>query len=213
MVARIFLCHASEDKPQVENLYNRLRKLGFEPWMDKKDLIPSQHWRREIPRVLKASALVLVCLSQKIGRPGYVQREFKLAVDVLQDIPEDMIHTIPVLLEPCSVPEQFADLHWCPLFEPDGFDRLLVAIHYAFQQRGEPLPAQLESLAELLPSFTNSIGMEFILIPAGEFTMGSPDWDPNASDNEKPAHQVTISQDFYLGKYPVTQGLCVGQNR
>jgi formylglycine-generating enzyme required for sulfatase activity len=60
-------------------------------------------------------------------------------------------------------------------------------------------------LAELLPSFTNSIGMEFILIPAGEFTMGSPDWDLNASDNEKPAHQVTISQDFYLGKYPVTQ--------
>jgi formylglycine-generating enzyme required for sulfatase activity len=25
------------------------------------------------------------------------------------------------------------------------------------------------------------------------------------SNDEKPAHQVTISQPFYLGKYPVTQ--------
>jgi formylglycine-generating enzyme required for sulfatase activity len=52
---------------------------------------------------------------------------------------------------------------------------------------------------------TNSIGMEFVLIPAGTFIMGSPDSDPDAHDREKPPHQVTLSQDFYLGKYPVTQ--------
>ena len=47
--------------------------------------------------------------------------------------------------------------------------------------------------------------MEFVLIPAGTFMMGSPDSDTEADDNEKPAHRVTISQPFYLGKYPVTQ--------
>ncbi len=57
----------------------------------------------------------------------------------------------------------------------------------------------------LEPSFTNSIGMEFVLIPAGTFMMGSPDSDTEAHKNEKPAHRVTISQPFYLGKYPVTQ--------
>jgi formylglycine-generating enzyme required for sulfatase activity len=57
----------------------------------------------------------------------------------------------------------------------------------------------------LEPTFTNSIGIEFVLIPAGTFMMGSPDSDAEASDNEKPAHRVTISQPFYLGKYPVTQ--------
>jgi formylglycine-generating enzyme required for sulfatase activity len=46
--------------------------------------------------------------------------------------------------------------------------------------------------------------MEFVLIPAGMFTMGSPDSDKEA-DDEKPAHQVTISKPFYLGKYEVTQ--------
>jgi formylglycine-generating enzyme required for sulfatase activity len=35
--------------------------------------------------------------------------------------------------------------------------------------------------------------------------MGAPDSDAEADKDEKPAHRVTISQPFYLGKYPVTQ--------
>ena len=54
-------------------------------------------------------------------------------------------------------------------------------------------------------TWTNSISMEFVLIPAGTFMMGSLDSDTEANENEKPAHRVTISQPFYLGKYPVTQ--------
>lgn len=44
-------------------------------------------------------------------------------------------------------------------------------------------------------------GMEFVYIPAGSFQMGGDKYD-----NEKPVHQVTISEGFYLGKYEVTQG-------
>ncbi len=54
---------------------------------------------------------------------------------------------------------------------------------------------------DIAPTFTNSLGMEFVLIPAGEFMMGSNDGDRD----EQPVHEVTISQPFYLGKYPVTQ--------
>ncbi len=48
---------------------------------------------------------------------------------------------------------------------------------------------------------TNNIGIKLILIPAGEFLMGSE----NGRDNEKPVRKVIISNPFYLGKYPVTQ--------
>ncbi|MBS1154738.1 MAG: hypothetical protein H6R07_662 [Proteobacteria bacterium] len=65
----------------------------------------------------------------------------------------------------------------------------------------------------LAPSFTlaaentqtNSIGMEFTLIPAGSFLMGSADELTEAAGNEKPRHRVTISKPFYLSKYEVTQ--------
>ena len=53
--------------------------------------------------------------------------------------------------------------------------------------------------------FTNRIGMDFVRIPAVTFLMGSPDSDPMAYSNEKPAHRVQITRAFYLGRYPVTQ--------
>jgi formylglycine-generating enzyme required for sulfatase activity len=49
-------------------------------------------------------------------------------------------------------------------------------------------------------------GIELIAIPSGWFMMGSPAEDKDAGDDEKPRHKVTITQPFYLGKYPVTVG-------
>jgi formylglycine-generating enzyme required for sulfatase activity len=57
------------------------------------------------------------------------------------------------------------------------------------------------SSSSLLRTRTNQAGIEFVLIPPGNFMMGST----NGGDNEKPVHQVTISQAFYIGKYEVTQ--------
>ncbi len=53
---------------------------------------------------------------------------------------------------------------------------------------------------------TNSIGMKLVLIPPGEFMMGSADSDKKADDDEKPQHRVTISRPFYMGETEVTQG-------
>jgi formylglycine-generating enzyme required for sulfatase activity len=54
--------------------------------------------------------------------------------------------------------------------------------------------------------FINSIGMEFILIPAGSFMMGSDKLKDKKTDKvEVPQHMVDISKPFYLGKYAVTQ--------
>ena len=42
-MARIFLCHASDDKAHVREVYHRLRTVeGFEPRLDEEDLLPGQ---------------------------------------------------------------------------------------------------------------------------------------------------------------------------
>ena len=43
-----------------------------------------------------------------------------------------------------------------------------------------------------------------VKIPAGSFLMGSADNDKSTSPSEEPQHPVKL-QEFYLGKYPVTQ--------
>ena len=41
---RVFLCHASHDKPAVRDLYFRLREYGVYPWLDEVDILPDQDW-------------------------------------------------------------------------------------------------------------------------------------------------------------------------
>ena len=55
-------------------------------------------------------------------------------------------------------------------------------------------------------SIINSVGMKLVLIPSGEFLMGSPDSDQDAVDKEKPQHRVRITRPFYLGATEVTVG-------
>lgn len=54
-------------------------------------------------------------------------------------------------------------------------------------------------------TLVNSIGMSFVLIPAGQFTMGCPSSEKGSTFHERPEHRVKITRDFYLGKYEVTQ--------
>lgn len=148
-MAKIFLCHASEDKPQVEAIYRRLRQEGYQPWMDKMDLLPGQQWRQEIPKALKTSDFILVFLSRNsIAKRSFVQREFKLALDTLEEIPTGEIHTIPVRLDACDVPESFRDFHWCDLFEVGGFERMVRAIRHGITQRQQSQPASQQSTTE-----------------------------------------------------------------
>jgi serine/threonine protein kinase/formylglycine-generating enzyme required for sulfatase activity len=62
--------------------------------------------------------------------------------------------------------------------------------------------------AKLPATFTNSVGMEFVLVPKGKSWLGGG--GGRVGDQE-----VEIQQDFYLGKYEVTQGeweLILGKN-
>ena len=54
-------------------------------------------------------------------------------------------------------------------------------------------------------NITNSVGIRLVLIPPGEFLMGSPADDRDASSDEEPQHNVRITNAFYLGVTEVTQ--------
>ena len=51
-----------------------------------------------------------------------------------------------------------------------------------------------------------SSDIEMLLVPPGKFVMGMSPGDKEAQDNETPAHEVTITKAFYLGRTEVTQG-------
>ena len=50
-----------------------------------------------------------------------------------------------------------------------------------------------------------SSNIEMLLVPAGTFTMGCSPGDAECGSDESPAHQVTLTNAFYMGKTEVTQ--------
>ena len=51
----------------------------------------------------------------------------------------------------------------------------------------------------------NSIGLKLVRIPAGEFTMGSPEDEKGRREDELQRH-VRITRDYEIGQYEVTRG-------
>ncbi len=71
----------------------------------------------------------------------------------------------------------------------------------------DPVAAQKAAVTkdrpkELKIELSEDVSMEFVLVPAGSFLMGSL----KGGRYERPVHQVVISKAFYIGKYEVTQG-------
>ena len=72
--------------------------------------------------------------------------------------------------------------------------------------RPQVTPEQRAAAETLLLSVveTNSVGMQMVLIPAGEFLMGSPAPDDGRQSNDQ-QHRVRITKPFYLSAHEVTQ--------
>ena len=53
----------------------------------------------------------------------------------------------------------------------------------------------------------DGISIDMVRVEAGTFTMGATPEMKKPDDWEKPTHQVTLTNDYYIGKYEVTQAL------
>ena len=54
-------------------------------------------------------------------------------------------------------------------------------------------------------TIAQQLELEMVIIPGGNFTMGSPESEEGSYHDERSQHDVTVSP-FFMGKYPVTQG-------
>jgi formylglycine-generating enzyme required for sulfatase activity len=61
-----------------------------------------------------------------------------------------------------------------------------------------------ERAARMAEDEESIAGMQYVLIPAGQFTMGCTKYDIDCEEDESPPHSVTIDQPFYFARTPVT---------
>jgi len=97
--------------------------------MDKKNLLPGQNWQLVLEDKLKHVDFILVLISStSVSKRGFVQREFKRALEYWQDRPESDIYLIPVKIDDCEVPVSLAKFHWIEYTSADFKSKVCDAI-------------------------------------------------------------------------------------
>lgn len=131
---RVFFCYASQDKPAVRELYQRLAaEPWIDPWLDEEKLLPGQDWNLEIEKAVEASDAVIVCVSStSIAKEGYVQKELRRVLNIALEKLEGAIFVLPVRLDDCPIPRQLRDkqvLDYFPVStQSAAYDKLRTAL-------------------------------------------------------------------------------------
>lgn len=137
---RVFLCHSSQDKPIVRELYQRLNAEGWiDPWLDEEKLLPGQDWDMEIEKAVESSEAVIVCISgESVTKEGYVQKEIRKVLDIALEKSEETIFIIPLRLDDCELPRRLRSLHYVDYFPAEKrgqvYQRLLQSLNVRFRQ-------------------------------------------------------------------------------
>jgi len=129
---KVFVTYVQEDVAAAERLYRDFLARGYDPWLDRKKLLPGQNWPRAIERAIEVSDYFVPCFSRRATvKRGWFQCELRYALDCAGRVPPGEIYLIPVRLEQCQVPARVSrEIQYVDLF-PDwdrGFRRILAAM-------------------------------------------------------------------------------------
>lgn len=127
---QVFLCHASEDKLVVRELYERLKSEDWiDPWLDSEKILAGQNWDLEIEKVIRKADVIIVCLSKvSTNKEGYVQKEIKRALEISEEKPEGIIHLIPLKLDHCDIPPPLKKWQWANYHDNEAYNNLLKSL-------------------------------------------------------------------------------------
>jgi TolB-like protein/tetratricopeptide (TPR) repeat protein len=122
----VFLSYASQDAEAAQRIAEALRASGVEVWFDQNELVGGDAWDAKIRRQIKECALFVPVISAntQARREGYFRLEWRLAVERMQHMDDDLPFLLPVVIDDTTdagafVPEKFRAVQWTRLSVKD----------------------------------------------------------------------------------------------
>src|SRR5260370_33961960 len=133
---KVFISYAREDFDSAVEIYESLEQLGFQPWMDKKNLMGGEDWDRAITLAVRKADFFLFCASSRsVNKRGAVQREIRLALEMWREKLDDDIYFLPVRLEECEMPDSIRRFQWIDYFGPNSLGSIRSSIVSGLERR------------------------------------------------------------------------------
>lgn len=102
---RVFVAYALGDIEAAEKIFSILFAKGFDPWLDRRKLLPGQDWSSRISEAIENSDFFIPCFSRdSVSKRGGFQAELRHALDCARRRPLDDVFIIPVRLDDCPIP-------------------------------------------------------------------------------------------------------------
>ena len=208
----IFISYKREEQDKARQLAAALEKQGWSVWWDPK-LRAGERFDDVIQQALTDARCVISLLSPPALQSTYVMNETRYALRRNK--------LIPVVIESVELPFDLEGVHTPSLINWEGdessgdYNYLLgdiaaiLGIPPTHGQQGRRRQSEVPHSTSEVSVRTDTaeiivIEPEMVLIPGGEFEMGSiSEKDSEADSDEQPSHRVEI-KPFYLGKYEVT---------
>jgi hypothetical protein len=127
---KIFLSYAHEDIGMAKRIYQDLKRYGLDIWLDTESLEVGQLWENAILGAIEESDYFIAVLSSNsMTKKGYVQKELKTALNVIDLLPEDKTYIMPVRIDDCIVKNrQLKRHHWIDVFPENEYQNGLKKI-------------------------------------------------------------------------------------
>ncbi len=115
----VFLSYAREDTDAARRIADALRAFGVEVWFDQNELRGGDAWDQMIRSQIRTCALCIpiVSAATQARGEGYFRREWKIAVERMQDMASGVPYLLPVAIDDtpereAAVPEEFLKVQW-----------------------------------------------------------------------------------------------------
>lgn len=117
-MSSVFISYARENAEDAYKITSLLKAYGINAWFDQEELLAGQQWEIEIRKAIKKSDYVIFLLSNSsLNKRGFVQKEIKQALNILDEFPEHRVFVIPARLELCEVfNEKLQSMQWIDMF-------------------------------------------------------------------------------------------------
>lgn len=220
----IFIGYKSEEEATARRLADALERHGWSVWWDTR-LITGDRYDKVIEAALMESRCAIVLWSKLSVESEYVLEEAHTAKDLNKLVPVAIDETI--LPFGFKRLQTLRLLGWDGSEGDADYLRLVEDITSKVGKPTKVKPGKKKVSPKKTPSIARAplpekkkasqsqsmtpgevfrdqfqdggIGPEMVVIPAGEFWMGSDDYD-----DEQPRHKVVIARPFAMGRYAVT---------
>ncbi|MFA6463322.1 MAG: toll/interleukin-1 receptor domain-containing protein [Candidatus Shapirobacteria bacterium] len=158
----VFISYAKEDIQIAESIYYKLKNDNLKPWLDIHHLTVGVNWSLIIQETInKCQFFMLLLSNNSMNKRGYIQKEIKTALEIVDLLPTTEIFILPIKLDNCEIPSSLSKYHWLDYSNPNFYTKIKSSIIDLLGEFYEP-PQKVKNISAKNDYSYNNAFLKFV---------------------------------------------------